>query len=279
MSIRILLQLTLLPILIISLFSCETKPKYIIPEDEMVDILVDIHIADGVLNTESFPYDNLPLRPENFYKNILAKHQINRVLFDSALSQYLQDRPLYIAMYDKVIEKLRIKQSYVEAEQEELKKDTSKVDLFYYSFNTDYETKTGLKQKIQNNLVSNIHRSGKQAYYVKKDVYVQSYHYLLTEPVQEVEFRQKLSIWFDKLPEKFPSMAFILEKDNKMLAKQYIRFDKFVKKAEVWQDVDLNVKLALEGPESDVRIDVYIYNKPKVSFYLDDYSINIEQLK
>ena len=222
MRARILFLLSTAIVLVMLLFSCETKPKFIIPEDEMIDILVDIHISDGILNTESFPYDNLPLRPENFYKNVLAKYQIDRPTFDSALSQYSQNRTLYIAMYDKVIEKLRTRESYIEAEHEKTQNDTNKADLFYYSFNTDYETKTGLKQKIQNSLVTSKHQSGKQAYYVKKDMYVQSYHYVLTEPVQEVEFHQKLSIWFDKLPKNFPSMAFILEKDNKMLAKQYI---------------------------------------------------------
>ena len=51
--------------------SCEEENVYVIPEGEMIEILVDVHVADGILNTESYPYDVLELRPENFYKNIL----------------------------------------------------------------------------------------------------------------------------------------------------------------------------------------------------------------
>ena len=87
-----LVQLIFLLFLVSSIiFSCEQKHDFIIPEDKMVDILVDIHIADGVLNTESFTYDDKSLRPENYYKNVLEKHGINRLEFDSALSQYTRD--------------------------------------------------------------------------------------------------------------------------------------------------------------------------------------------
>ena len=98
--------------LIILFFSCkDQKDQMLISEDDMVNILIDIHSVDGVLNTIDFPYTDTILRAENYYNNILIKHHITRQEFDSALSQYVQNKIIYLRVYDKVIAQIRTKQS------------------------------------------------------------------------------------------------------------------------------------------------------------------------
>jgi hypothetical protein len=94
-------------------FSCQDKKKvdFLIPEEKMVQVLVELHIADGVLNSTELPYSDSILRAENYYANILAKYNIDRPIFDSALKQYTENPQIYLKIYDKVIDTLRIQES------------------------------------------------------------------------------------------------------------------------------------------------------------------------
>jgi len=272
-------KFTILLSIVLLLFACKQEKKYLIPQEEMINILVDIHIADGVLNTVSFPYDNVQLRPENYYKNVLLKHKITRLEFDSALSQYTQDRELYIKMYDKVIEKLRTKESFVQGEEKGVRERKDDMKFFYYSFNTDYETSNGLSRKVQKGLSIKRSKSGKQSYKVVNEVYVEAYNHIQDIPLQRIEFQVSFDVFFETIPEKLPSVLFALQKDNKFLSHQYIKFDKFVSSAGSWHKIDVKVELTLKNPESEVEISSYIFNKKKTPFFLDNYSITIKQLK
>lgn len=261
------------------LLSCEQKKAFILSEEEMIDVLVDIHLADGVLSTASFPYDVVELRPENYYKNVLNNHNITRERFDSALSQYTENRDLYIAMYDKVIEELRTKESLAQGAEEESVKEGVEHKFFTYNFKTDYESKIGLRKLIQKGLVKNKHKSGKHSYKVNGDIYVEAYKHVEENPIQEIEYKMSFDILFDELPESQPTVLFALRKDGKFISHQYLKIDKFVTVKSIWQKVNLKVNLSLDAPESSVEISTYIFNKKKTSFYLDDYSLEIKQIK
>jgi len=265
---------------LILLFSaCETPKEYLIPQDKMVEVLIDIHKADGVLSTESFDYEIEKLRPENYYKNVLDKHNLNRAIFDSALSQYTAEREIYIEMYERVIEELRTEESYLQAESGKEKSKYKELNLFYYTFSTQYESQDGLSENIKNSLTSEVFHSGKQAYQVQKEVEVQKYSSVLTEPIEEIEFEVKSWIKFDEIVEHYPELELVLEKDGKVLTKNTISLEKFIDKKLVWKEVKVKAKLSLKTPESDVKISCYFLNKTKSRFYLDDYFVRIKQIK
>ena len=264
---------------VLFLFSCEEKKVLLIPEEEMIDILVDIHLSDGVLNTESFPYDNVKLRPENYYKNVLNNHHITRAIFDSALSQYTENRELYITMYDKVIEELRTKQSLIQAKEDVDEKKGALKELFSYSYSTGYEDAKGFSKIIQKSFINKESHNGKHSYEVKGGNYTQSYHKLMQSPVEEIKFDVKCFLKVKKKQENYPMLAFILQKDKKIIAKQYIKLDKFIKKIGAWNEVKVSSVLSLETPESDIKISTYFFNPKKTDFFVDDYSLEIKQIK
>jgi hypothetical protein len=271
-------QLLILVITSLLFISCKQKQEYLIPEDKMIDILVDIHVSDGVLNTESFTYDDKSLRPENYYKNVLDKHQINRLEFDSALAQYTRDRVNYLKMYEKVIEKLSIKQSLIQAQVNE-GKELRKGEKFYYQYSTDYENKRGLDKKIQKSITNKESYTGKYSYEVKADVYSQSYHKLMQNPIQKIKFDVSCFVKLYDLQEVYPSIAFILEKDSHIISKQYVKLDKFIKKVGEWNEVVVSASLSLKTPESGVKVSVYFFNPKKEVFFIDDYNLKIKQIK
>ena len=258
--------------------SCNEDIQYNIPEDTMIDILVDIHISDGVLNTESFSYEDMRTRPENYYKNILDKYQINRLEFDSALIQYTQDRIYFLAMYDKVIEKLREKESYIKAEQDKNIKQI-KGEKYFYSFDTGYENKIGLKKHIQKGLTSEESYTGKYSYKISGKKESELYRELLVNPVEEVRFELHAFVKVYEFKKKYPYITFVIKNDKELLAKRTISIKEFIKKKDKWNEIKMSVNLSLTTPKSKVEVSCFFHNPDKLIFFVDDYSIQFKQLK
>lgn len=71
-----------------------------IDEEKMVNVLVDIHIAQAALVREPGGDERKNNAP--YYENILAKHGVNEVLFDSAVAWYAKNPDLFEKLYAKV---------------------------------------------------------------------------------------------------------------------------------------------------------------------------------
>jgi hypothetical protein len=94
----------------ITLFSCNSRnSKNIIPEDEFIDILTELHFYDAVL-TEKGLYDRkLKDSTDSYYNYVLIKNNMSRSRFDSSLAYYAYDLENFNKMYDQVIENLKHK--------------------------------------------------------------------------------------------------------------------------------------------------------------------------
>ncbi len=103
-------------LLILSVFSiisiaCNSgdAPEGIIPKDEFIEILTEVHIADAVL-TEKGLYDRkLKDSTKSYYNYIFVKHHINRATFDKSLQYYGKNTEEFQQMYNKVIANLKQK--------------------------------------------------------------------------------------------------------------------------------------------------------------------------
>ena len=272
-------QIILFIILLIFGFqSCKEEVVYKIPEEKMIDILVDIHVSDGVLNTESFSYEDMRTRPENYYKNVLDKHQINRLEFDSALIEYTQDRIYFLAMYDKVIERLREKESYIKAERDKDKKQV-KAEKYFYTFDTGYENKIGLKKHVQNGLTNEEAYTGKYSYKISGKKQSELYRELLVHPVEDVRFEIHAFVKVHEFQKKYPYITFVLKNKKEELAKRTISIKDFIKKKDKWNEIKMSVNLSLTTPKSKVEVSCFFHNPDKLIFFVDDYSIQFKQLK
>lgn len=101
----------LLLILVMLTPACQKKKsiagKAFIQREVLVDVLVDIHLADGVTNDRKFnrKYDADSI---DILSPILEKHQVTREMFDTTLIVYSQHPELFDKVYNDVLIKLNV---------------------------------------------------------------------------------------------------------------------------------------------------------------------------
>lgn len=91
-----------------TLFACfETRlPKDILPEKQLIPILVDMHLAEAI-NSQKY---NLSLTrdslPEDLYLSICQKHRVDRSMLEKTLLFYGKHPREYLPLYNQVLNKL-----------------------------------------------------------------------------------------------------------------------------------------------------------------------------
>lgn len=134
------------PIIFLLLLGCnysEKKklPENIIPEKQLIPILVDIHFADATLSVLHFDKKNARYKPENYYNIVLKKHGIDRKKFDESIEYYSKNPEELDIIYDKVLN-----------EFSKLKANLTKSDTSTQSSTTKYRSWHNHKRiKKQNN--------------------------------------------------------------------------------------------------------------------------------
>jgi len=79
----------------------------VIPENEMVKILIDLYMADGLLNYPPIRSDFSKKDSIENYIDVIQKHGYTKEKVDRSIEYYFIDKPeKYEAIYDRVIEKL-----------------------------------------------------------------------------------------------------------------------------------------------------------------------------
>ncbi|MBQ6939251.1 MAG: DUF4296 domain-containing protein, partial [Muribaculaceae bacterium] len=92
--------------IVLILTSCRSQPDYVIDEDRMVDLLVDIHKTEAVitLNYTSYPTDE---KKRALREAVYMRHNTNKAEFDTSLVWYGNHLDVYMDVYDRVIERLK----------------------------------------------------------------------------------------------------------------------------------------------------------------------------
>lgn len=110
---------------VVVLFSCDKhyieKPDHLLKEKKMIEMLVDIHLAEATFN--HMRYDSIIRNSstENFYYSVLQKHEVADSVFEKSFVYYASDPKEFEELYREVINKLsEIEQSYSGRKLEEL---------------------------------------------------------------------------------------------------------------------------------------------------------------
>jgi hypothetical protein len=96
-------------LLIVSLLiiSCTNKPKNLIPREEFVNLLAEIHIYDAIMNKEGYLDKNITINDSASYYNFLfKKHQITRIDLKENIDFYSTDIEDFNLIYDEVVARL-----------------------------------------------------------------------------------------------------------------------------------------------------------------------------
>ena len=115
-----ILILLLLAFLIAS-NSCRDKEK--IPREEMVSILVDIHLLDGMIQEDRYRQRLEIPDTLNVYKQVLDKHGYSRAQFDSTLNYYSKDPRKFERIYQDVMARLNRMETRAREQKEELRQE------------------------------------------------------------------------------------------------------------------------------------------------------------
>jgi hypothetical protein len=112
----------------LAFFSCSKptieKPEILVHEDQMIDMLVDIHLAEATFNTRRHR-DSLVMKSSSadFYYSILKKHQVADSVFEQSFVFYASQPRKFEKMYRQAMNKLNeMEQEYSgrKAEPQEL---------------------------------------------------------------------------------------------------------------------------------------------------------------
>ncbi len=102
--------------LLCSLASCSGPKKELLPgrlkadsviqRDEMIRVLVDVHLAESSLNLQKERGGEMPLLTQNYYQWLCGKHHISYQRFRDNLNYYKKDPENFSKMYEEVVKNL-----------------------------------------------------------------------------------------------------------------------------------------------------------------------------
>ena len=81
------------------------RPRGVLSNRAMRDVLYDLHRVDGALQTAGYNYSH-DQEVAGYYKNVLDKHGITQAQFDSSLVWYTDNPQIFNKIYPKVLERL-----------------------------------------------------------------------------------------------------------------------------------------------------------------------------
>ncbi|WP_167617557.1 DUF4296 domain-containing protein [Maribellus sediminis] len=96
------------------------KPKHLINEKQMIDMLVDVHLAEATYN--KYRYDSVMQdnSSANFYASVLDKYAVSDSLFEQSYVYYASLPKKFEKMYRKVMSKLSEQEQEFSGRKEEL---------------------------------------------------------------------------------------------------------------------------------------------------------------
>lgn len=90
----------------LSLSSCAFRPRGVLSNKEMEDVLVDLHSAEGILQVAGYNYGHFDAC-NIYYGIILDKHGVTQAQFDSSLVWYTAHPQYFQSVYPKVLKRLQ----------------------------------------------------------------------------------------------------------------------------------------------------------------------------
>ncbi|HRW63386.1 MAG TPA: DUF4296 domain-containing protein [Bacteroidales bacterium] len=111
-------------LLFISLFlfiSCNKPktPEYVIPHEKMVNIIVDMHLLDGMLTVNEIRREIAGKDTSNIYNSVLNYYGYSRHDFDTSLFYYSKNITEYDVIYQEVLNRLGEIESRIKEEQKQ----------------------------------------------------------------------------------------------------------------------------------------------------------------
>ncbi len=100
--------------------NCSGPAKKVIPEKKFVNILADMHLADGIgVDNMSNSTSLFVLDSASLYGSVLSKYRVTLTQFDNTMAFYSSHPDDCQRMYNKVIARLKVMEDDLEKKEEE----------------------------------------------------------------------------------------------------------------------------------------------------------------
>ncbi|MDX5340764.1 MAG: DUF4296 domain-containing protein [Cyclobacteriaceae bacterium] len=102
--------LTLL-IILVCLLACQSSNRSkegLLSEDQMVAILLDIQLTEGIVSAIPIPYDSSGKLYTLMEREIFVKHGVSDSVFTQSMKHYLEDALLMERIYARIIDSLTV---------------------------------------------------------------------------------------------------------------------------------------------------------------------------
>ncbi len=101
----------LVSILLLVVTSCK-KNTVVLSEDDLIDVLVDLHMAEGIIYKEAGTLSDRNKKFE-YYNYVYEKHGVTKAVVDSSINYYAYYAPELRSIYDEVVARLKERQQLV----------------------------------------------------------------------------------------------------------------------------------------------------------------------
>lgn len=102
-----------------SFFSEKKLPEDVMTKDKLVEVLVDVHIADATLTILALHKKDKTFHPSVFYQQVLEKHNVTREQFDVTLKHYSKKPQEFDKIYEQVLSELSKRKALLLKEEEQ----------------------------------------------------------------------------------------------------------------------------------------------------------------
>ncbi|MFP4447779.1 MAG: DUF4296 domain-containing protein [Bacteroidales bacterium] len=99
-------QIIIIATLIITAACSNKSEKKVIPRDDFTEILVDVHLMDGLTSFSEYRKGMAQTDSIEYLEAVLKHHGYNKTQYDSSLVYYSKDLRRFDRIYQDVIERL-----------------------------------------------------------------------------------------------------------------------------------------------------------------------------
>ena len=87
-------------LLLILLSGCTMRPWGVLSHDDMVAVLLDVHVAESAMKVIDTSAKRI--EKQEYYNTVFAKHGTTKAQFDNSLDWYARHPKLLVEIYDDV---------------------------------------------------------------------------------------------------------------------------------------------------------------------------------
>lgn len=99
--------------MVVSVASCQNRPKEVLSRKQMEKVMYDVYIAEATIENDYYQF-NTPEKKEAYIKEVFAMHRVTQTQWDSSLSWYSDRIDLYLKMNDSVKARLQRRRSDID---------------------------------------------------------------------------------------------------------------------------------------------------------------------